>query len=410
VQGARVQVLQVRYEAGRRRLAPAGFAPRLTDDLGRYRLYALEPAQYVVSATVGGVASVELPGYTQSFFPGTPNAAEAQFVPMAPSQDVTGVDFALSRIRTARVAGTMLNPAGEPTMGGTVMLMPSQRSVATTSVSVGARILPDGRFEFPNVPPGQYVVQAYRGRSPSWTEGEFGAIPVSVNGTDVTDLVLHTSAGSSITGQFTFDVYDRSKTPARSAIELSPVPVDFDLSPPNNFATADIREDWSFEIAGVNGPRRLQLLRVPPGWALKEILVHAIDVTDLPLPFGRRDQSVADVDVVLTDRISELTGTIADDRGRPASGSSLTVFSPDRDRWYHASRFLRKTVAGPEGAFMVAGLPSGTYYVAAVARLPVDGEDGWEDPEFLDTLTSRASTVIVSEGQKVTLSLRLNAR
>ena len=71
--------------------------------------------------------------------------------------------------------------------------------------------------------------------------------------------------------------------------------------------------DWSFGIGGVNGPRRLQLLRAPDGWTLKAIRINGIDVTDRPLVFGRPDQSMTDVEVVLTDRINQLTGTITDD-------------------------------------------------------------------------------------------------
>jgi len=67
IQGASVQLLHIRYESGRRRLVPAGGAAHATDDLGRYRIYALAPGRYVVSATVGDVA--DLPGYTRSYFP-----------------------------------------------------------------------------------------------------------------------------------------------------------------------------------------------------------------------------------------------------------------------------------------------------------------------------------------------------
>ncbi len=65
----------------------------------------------------------------------------------------------------------------------------------------------DGRFEFPNVTPGQYVIQVDRGRRNAATEGEFGTLPVSVDGADITDLVLQTSTGSSITGRVTFETF-----------------------------------------------------------------------------------------------------------------------------------------------------------------------------------------------------------
>ena len=408
LQGASVQLLQIRYEAGRRRLVASGAEARVTDDLGRYRLYNLVPGQYIVSATVGAVSSADVPGYTRSYFPGTTSPAEAQFVSMGTSQDVAGIDVSMARTRTARVAGQVLNAAGEGTMAG-LMLLPSQRSASVTSVAVGARISDDGTFEFPNVPPGQYVIQASRGTPSSWTESEFAAMPVSVDGTDVQDLVLQTSAGSSIGGRFTFDVFDNSNRPTPSAIELKPIPVDLDLSL-SRPATANIHADWTFEMAGINGPRRLQLIRTPAGWTLKEIRVSGIDVTDRPLSFGRTEQSLTDVEVVLTDRISEVSGTIADTNDRPAPGSRVVVFSTDRSQWYPASRFLRSTVAGPDAAFTLTGLPFGTYYAAAAAQLPVEGEDSWQDLQFLDALVSRASTVTIGDGQKQFLTLRLPTR
>jgi hypothetical protein len=307
------------------------------------------------------------------------------------------------------VAGKILNRAGAPTTGGSVMLRPRLSSSAV-GVTTGARLLDNGRFEFPNVPPGDYVIQANRGRSNPSTEGEFGSLAVSVNGTDVTDLILQMSAGSTVTGSIRFDTLDPSRLPAPSSLELAAFPVDFDRSPSNNFATANIRSDWRFQMAGLNGPRRLQLQRVPPGWALKEIVIHGIDATDRPISFGKQEESVAGVEVVLTDRVNDLSGMVTDGRGRPADGANLIVFSTDRDRWYPASRFLRTAPVGPVGGFTVQGLPADSYYVAAIARLPRDGEDAWQDPAFLAALQLNASTVTISEGQKRSVSLRLLAR
>ena len=255
LQGASVQLLQVRYQKGRRRLVPAGAASRLTDDLGRFRVFGLAPGQYVVSAAAGDAASADVPGYARAYYPGTANASEAQFVQVGLGQDYTGVDFALPRARTATISGTLLNAAGEPSTMGSVKLLPSQRSASVTSVPVGARLMKDGAFEFRNVTAGQYVIQVDRGRRNSSTEGEFGTLPVSVDGADVSGLVLQTSAGSSITGRVTFDSFNGARAPRPGQIDITPVPIDPDLSPASP-GSADIHADWSFEIHGVNGPRR----------------------------------------------------------------------------------------------------------------------------------------------------------
>ena len=173
MQDATVQALQIRNQAGRRRLVPAGGFARATDDLGRYRLFGLPPGQYIISASVGaafsagGVSSADVPGYGRSYFPAATDAVNAQFVSVAVGPELSGIDIALSRVRTARVSGTLLNAAGEATMGGSLTLTPNIRSGAVTDVSVGARISANGSFEFPNVPPGQYVVRADRGRERS---------------------------------------------------------------------------------------------------------------------------------------------------------------------------------------------------------------------------------------------------
>ena len=160
-------------------------------------------------------------------------------------------------------------------------------------------------------------------------------------------------------------------------------------------------------MEGITGPRRLQLTRVPPGWALQEITVRGIDVTDRPLAFGGRDQALTGVEVRLTDRVTTLKGTIADADGRAAAGATVIVFATDRGRWYPMSRFLNTAVAGADGTFTVTGLPFGSYYAVALARLPVSGDE-WQDPAFLETLATRATSVTVSEAG--TQAVRLNAR
>jgi len=60
--------------------------------------------------------------------------------------------------------------------------------------------------------------------------------------------------------------------------------------------------------------------------------------------------------------------------------------------------------------FTAAGLPSGSYYAAAVEEAPNDGDDAWQDPGYLRTLVTRALSVTLGDGQTVPLALRLAPR
>ena len=95
VQGASVGVLQVRYENGRRMLAPPRAVAALvsTDDHGAYRLFGLMPGQYLVSAEVGTLGTTDLPGYTRTLFPGTAMPSEAQLISIGRFPEVSGIDF-----------------------------------------------------------------------------------------------------------------------------------------------------------------------------------------------------------------------------------------------------------------------------------------------------------------------------
>ncbi len=399
-----VQLLHARYEAGRRSLVRVDIPAPKTDDRGRFRLYRIPSGQYLVSAVVNDVSSAELPGYARGYYPGTIDPASAQYISVAAGADVAGADVALARARTARISGKLLDVNGRPTMGGSVLLVPSGSVVGE---SVGARIERNGDFEFVNVPPGQYVIQVYRGRLNGFTEGDFAAVPVNVGSDDVTGLVVRAATPSTIAGRITFNAFERGKIPTSGLVDIYAMPTDPLRAPLNGLASANIHADWTFELAGITGTRRLQMVRVPVGWAVEAVRVDGVDITDRPLAFGGAERSLHDVEIVLTDRIATLAGTVTDDRSRPLPGAGVIVYSTESTNWYAASRFLRRTTAGANGAFTVNGLPSGSYNVAAVNALPADGQDAWQDPEYLDALSARSSKVPITEGLPATVRLRV---
>jgi hypothetical protein len=411
VEGASVRVFQVQFAQGRRQLTDVpGAAAQRTNDLGRYRIYGLQPGRYVVCAIVGqivfpGQPMIELPGYAATYFPGTPTPSEAQMVTVKLSEDVGNVDFSLVPVRTARIAGTVLDSTGEASASGSLVLSPSRRSGSVATTPVGARIDPDGTFEFRNVAPGEYVVQAYKGKRNASTDGEFASQFVAVNGADVTGLVVQTSTGSFINGRVTLDGTGSIRP---RDVELAPMPVDLDLAPLTGGAPprAEIYNDWTFEVSGISGPRLLRLTRAPPGWALKATLLRGSDITDTPVLFGSKEQSLKDVEVVLTDQTAGVSGTVTDGSERPVIECLVVVFAVESGRWHQESRFVKSSRPGQDGTFSVRGLPPDEYYVAAIDR--VQGND-WQDPAFLEALARRAVRVTLAEAQSLSISLKLLA-
>jgi len=412
VENVNVSVSEIRFQAGRRRLIGVpGIVPRPTDDLGRFRLYGLLPGEYIVSSSAGQVQvnqpPSDLSGYAPTYFPGTTNVREAQPVPVARSQDATGVEFVLVPTPTATISGQKFGADGEP-MGGSLMLMESQRSSAIITPAAGARIQDDGRFEFPNVAPGDYVIQADHGKANNNNEGDFVAQYVTVNGTSVSDLVLRSTPGSTIRGRVVFEG-DVAPSSLRT-LAIVPERADLDLTPGNgSIARGDVQPDLTFQITGIHGPRRIDVQGVPAGWALRAVLARGIDVTDMPVKFGTPDQSIDDVQVVLSNRITQLTASIVDANGQPTRDFVLLVYPEDRERWFAGSRYFRRAGPDANGAAIVRGLPPGDYFVVPASGLAVlrDGFDAWQDPDFLEAMAPRATRAALVEGGTLSINARV---
>jgi len=410
---ANIRVEAVVFVRGRRRLVPVpGIASRQTNDLGRYRIFGLPPGRYVVGAVVGetvpGWHTADWPGYARTYFPGSAVPAEAQTVDLAPSQQALTIDFALVRGGIARIAGRATLSDGAP-LQGVMSLTQSFRSGAIATPPVLVRTEADGSFVFARVAPGEYVLQAATSRATVSTEGEFAAQYISVNGVDLTGLAVHLSAGSTIEGRLSFDGGDPPEDPD---FHLSPVPGDPDLTSlaDNAPARADIHDDWTFEMSGITGPRRLQLTQAPDGWALKMVRVNGVDATDALLMFGTAEQSLRDVEVVVTNHVTELTVTDAAAGSASAADFRVIAFATDRARRYEGTRYAALGVPGPRGAVVLRGLPPGDYYVVAMGRGAQPDTSGSDPQEFLASLAASATKVTLTEGEHRSLRLRVIGR
>ena len=138
---------------------------------------------------------------------------------------------------------------------------------------------------------------------------------------------------------------------------------------------------------------RNRVTHVPSGWTLQAILLNGIDITDTPLPFGKTDQSITDVEVVLSRRVTVINGQVSA-RGRPAVAAVL-LFPADRTSWYPHSRYFARGSAGRDGTFTIVGLPPGNYFALAItAAIGLTDGDDWQDPDYLDAHAARATLAI----------------
>ena len=104
VADASVTAMRMQYAGGKRRLVPSGRSST-TNDLGQFRLFGLPPGEYYVSATLrtidamvmdmlggagagGPTGSNSNSGYAATYYPGTPNPAEAQRIALAVGQEL----------------------------------------------------------------------------------------------------------------------------------------------------------------------------------------------------------------------------------------------------------------------------------------------------------------------------------
>jgi hypothetical protein len=388
----RVNIMRSRMVQRSRRLEPIGEGD-LTDDTGAFRLFGLPPGEYYVSASlrVAPIDSVIETTYAPTYYPGAGNFAEAQRVTLAPGAEAS-VDFPLLPFRTARISGTVVDAAGGP--GDAFLSLTSNAGELGVPLGVGGVTRPDGSFTLPDVPPGAYTLNATI-RSDNSPMAETTAFPLAVYGDDLTGLTVMTSRPATIRGTIVADTGVRKRLPEQ--IEVSA------RSTHNpGEATFTQSERNRFDLIVPPGPVRLRI-DAPEGWDVKAVDMNGVSALDAIVDLrGEQDMPVR---IVLTDRVTEVTGNVtgAADDVTP----NVVLFPEDLARLADSSRHLR-TVAAARGSFRVVGLPPGERYRAIAIEDLEDGEG--DDPDFLMRIREQAIPFTLGEAEKLMLDLKVVQR
>jgi hypothetical protein len=163
-----------------------------------------------------------------------------------------------------------------------------------------------------------------------------------------------------------------------------------------------VRDDGTFVLAGLFGRERIRA-NLPAGWTLKAVLRDNRDVTDEPFELRGGDRQ-SGMQLVLTDRMTTVTGRVTDDKNMPIAEGTVLVFHRDAEKWPDEARYLRAVRPDQQGQFDITGLPPGEYLAVALAYL----QDGrWNDPEYLESLRRLAERVRLDDGATASISLKL---
>jgi len=412
--GARVSAMRYGYMNGQKRLMSVG-SSAITDDIGQYRLHGLTPGEYVIAASTQTAiilgASDDRMGYASTYYPGTAVSAEAQRVRVSEAQEIPQVTFNMVATRVATISGTAVNSAGKPINRGFISV--TSFSESGGPMGFGTQLKPDGSFQFTNVAAGEYRVSVQYSPSaddnmmpgpPGSASGtEYASVAVNVAGRDVTGLSLVTATGGSARGRITFDGgTPRSASPA--PLMVSAVPMSGTLTPVMvGGGSARVRDDWTFEVSGLFDRRRFRINGPPAGWYLKSVTYEGTDVTDSGIDFTQ-GAKIANVDVVLTQRMPSVSGSVSDSRDKPASEYVVVAFAADSSKWGYQTRYVRTARPNQEGRYSVTGLPADEYFVVALDYVEAGEET---DAEQLEKWKSLATRVTLSEGEPKALNLKL---
>ena len=464
-----VRVMRIVNQNGRR--TTQGSNSSSTDDRGIYRAFGLLPGEYIVCATPRNVnvgtfdrMQVELralessmqqmqevnaervqalaqristlrstlpedpeevaPGYAPVCYPGTVAATAATPITLGIAEERPGIDFQLQVAPLARVEGTVVNSTGADLRQINITLADAQQSGFTLG-NMTARADAEGRFQLLNVPPGQYRLTARatippprpaqaagRGRGRGASPGEtprpepvvvWGAADISVDGRNLTNVMLSLQLGVAVSGHVTFE--GATPPPAdltRLRVTMSPV----GPSPFGGSSSARVDANGRFTIPSV--PPGLYRLNAGGSgtWRVLSSVVSGQDALDFPFEV-KGNQPVGGAVITYTDRATELSGLVTDDKNQPAPEFTLVIFPADSRYWNGASRRIQSTRPATDGRYTFRNLPPGDYRLGPVYDVP---PGALTDPAFLQQLESTALRVTLQPGETKTQDMRVGGQ
>lgn len=402
IQGAGIQVLKFSYETGRRMLLPVSGTS--SNDRGEYRAFGLPPGRYFLLVTrPGGPLSTAaqtgllIPDtkdfYASMYYPGVLELGSAAPIVLAEGADIQDSDIRLRRIRAVTVRGRLLSPVGNFTDNQVQIALAPRDGGAGSSVNRATPAIDrtSGRFEFHNVAPGSYVLEAsqfYRGHTLS------GRLPIEITNADhPEEISMAVTAGSEITGTVELDAAapdalkgTRVLLADSEGLATGPAPM------------AQVEAGGAFRLSGVPaGVWDISLSPLPKGTWIKTILFDARELPGGVLELA--DSARGALRIVLSSGGAQLSGTVKRD-GQPSRAT--VVLAPAAAELGGSAANYPSVSADDQGNFAFSGIRPGSYKLLAFDEVE---PYAWLDPDFLKSVDSQGQEIALGEGDDVKCQL-----
>jgi hypothetical protein len=381
-----------------------------TNDLGEYRIYNVAPGRYLVSVNYErqwkrlGIQMLEPPDksgrrrptedYIRTYYPGTPDAAQAAAVRVGAGAQVPGIDIRLVRAGGVRVRGRIAASEGAQSPFTLVIMMEAGSVALGAGKSYDAIARGDGAFEFDSVRPGRYLLQC---TSAMGSQQLHGRQWVEVGDADVEGIQVTLSPPRKIEGKLSVE----GQTPLPGGLHAMLIPREDDPTHMGG-GFAPVRQDGSFTLEQVyNGTYDLVLAKLqgePDDFYLKSMRFGDSDALEDGLEVN--GPKPGKLEVVLGDDGAALECKVASSKGEPAVGAHVIVV-PDAPK-QHALALYDEAKTDEKGECKVIGIAPGAYHVFAFdAKREID----FRHPENLKPFEDSGKAVRLAAKQRARLEL-----
>ncbi len=378
VANIQVRAYQMGYRGGKRQWVQVGGGS--ANDIGEYRIPALEPGKYLVSTSqsnrpfnfmqVAGPAPLpDTPDlrYASTYYPSTADQANAVPVDVAAGAETRGIEIRLVKARVFRVRGRV---AANAESGRPPFVTLVSREGGRTFPGAGPARPPDYRFDIPGVPPGSYVVYAQLGDR---QQQLLAMQSIEIRNQHIDGIVLSPSPAGDVNGAIKVDDAGAPVDLSRVAVVLRPSP---DLVSPPRGRVAN----GAFVLKNVVPLRySISVNQLPDGCFVKSIHYGGREVPDEGIDIAPGGA----IEITLGATAGAIAASVVDKDGKPVGGATVALIPKEGGA-------TRGSTADENGAASFSGLKPGDYTVIAWDDIP---QGAYMDPEFVKTYSGTAVKV-----------------